>query len=146
MARFVVTLFRNPLPAHQPENGFLAAPPVFRQGHHPGRKTRHDCDQEDNSHIDIVSSTAARLIAGTVSATMINTVVTRKAAYQREPCAAVQNSTTQVLMLLGAVPTGRSPSVDAERYVDLDDHEHFQVSLERSNDEWSIVDMDAVEA
>jgi hypothetical protein len=37
----------------------------------------------------------ARLIARTVSATMINTVVTRKAAYQREPCAAVQNSTTQ---------------------------------------------------
>jgi hypothetical protein len=51
-----------------------------------------------------------------------------------------------VLVLLGAVPTGRSPSVDAERYVDLDDHEHFQVSLERSNDEWSIVDLDPVGA
>ena len=51
-----------------------------------------------------------------------------------------------VLVLLGAVPTGRSPSVDAERYVDLDDHEHFQVSLGRSNDEWSIVDLDPVGA
>jgi hypothetical protein len=45
-----------------------------------------------------------------------------------------------VLVLLGAVPAGRSPSVDAERYVDLDNDEQFQVSLERSNDEWSIVD------
>jgi hypothetical protein len=51
-----------------------------------------------------------------------------------------------VLVLLGAVPAGRSPSVDAERYVDLDNDEQFQVSLERSNDKWSIVDMDAVEA
>ena len=49
-----------------------------------------------------------------------------------------------VLVLLGAVPTGRSPSVDAERYVDLDNDEHFRISLERSNDEWSIVDLDAV--
>jgi hypothetical protein len=47
-------------------------------------------------------------------------------------------------MLLGAVPTGRSPSVDAERYVDLDDDAHFRISLERSNDDWSIVDLDPV--
>jgi hypothetical protein len=51
-----------------------------------------------------------------------------------------------VLVLLGAVPAGRSPSVDAERYVDLDNDEQFHVSLERSNDEWSIVDMDTVNA
>ncbi|HET6663984.1 MAG TPA: hypothetical protein VFG94_06985, partial [Acidimicrobiales bacterium] len=51
-----------------------------------------------------------------------------------------------VLVLLGAVPAGRSPSVDAERYVDLDNDEQFQVSLERSNDDWSIVDMDTVNA
>jgi hypothetical protein len=49
-----------------------------------------------------------------------------------------------VLVLLGAVPTGRSPSVDAERYVDLDDDEHFRIGLERTNDNWSIVDVDAV--
>jgi hypothetical protein len=49
-----------------------------------------------------------------------------------------------VLVLLGAVPTGRSPSVEAERYVDLDDHEHFRISLERSNDDWSIVELDPV--
>jgi hypothetical protein len=49
-----------------------------------------------------------------------------------------------VLVLLGTVSTGRLPSVDAERYVDLDDNEHFRISLERSNDEWSIVDLDAV--
>jgi hypothetical protein len=49
-----------------------------------------------------------------------------------------------VLVLLGAVPTGRSPSIDAERYVDLDDDEHFRISLERSDDEWSIVDLDPV--
>jgi hypothetical protein len=51
-----------------------------------------------------------------------------------------------VLVLLGAVPAGRSPSVDAERYVDLENDEQFQVSLERSNDDWSIVDMDTVNA
>jgi hypothetical protein len=49
-----------------------------------------------------------------------------------------------VLVLLGTVPSGRSPSVDAERYVGLDDNAHFQISLERSNDEWSIVDLDAI--
>lgn len=47
-----------------------------------------------------------------------------------------------VLMLLGAVPTGPSPSVDAERYVDLDQDENFRISLERSDNEWSIVNLD----
>jgi hypothetical protein len=49
-----------------------------------------------------------------------------------------------VLVLLGAVPTGRSPSIDAERYVDLDDDEHFRINLERSDNEWSIVDLSPV--
>ena len=49
-----------------------------------------------------------------------------------------------VLVLLGSVLTGRSPSIDAERYVDLDDDEHFRISLERSDNEWSIVDLSPV--
>ena len=49
-----------------------------------------------------------------------------------------------VLVLLGAVPTGRSPSIDAERYVDLDCDKRFRVSLERSDNEWSIVDLSPV--
>jgi hypothetical protein len=49
-----------------------------------------------------------------------------------------------VLVLLGAVPAGRSPSIDAERYVDLDDDEHFRISLERSDNAWSIVDLSPV--
>ena len=49
-----------------------------------------------------------------------------------------------VLVLLGPVPTGRSPSIDAERYVDLDNDEHFRISLERSDNEWSIVNLDLV--
>jgi len=49
-----------------------------------------------------------------------------------------------VLVLLGAVPAGRSPSIDAERYVDLDDDEHFRISLERSDNGWSIVDLSPV--
>jgi hypothetical protein len=49
-----------------------------------------------------------------------------------------------VVVLLGPVPTGRSPSVDAERYVDLDNDVHFRIGLERSDNEWSIVDLDLV--
>lgn len=49
-----------------------------------------------------------------------------------------------VLVLLGAVPNGRSPSVTAERYVDRDDAERFRVSLERSDGDWTVVEMHAL--
>jgi hypothetical protein len=50
-----------------------------------------------------------------------------------------------VLLVLGAVPTGRSPSVEAERYVDLNDDQHFRIGFERSNGEWSVVNLDTIE-
>jgi hypothetical protein len=43
-----------------------------------------------------------------------------------------------VLLLLGAVPTDRAPTVDAERYVDVDDSARFRVTLQQSGDEWTV--------
>lgn len=43
-----------------------------------------------------------------------------------------------VLVLLGPVPSGRTPSVDAERYVDIDDSVHVRVSLEPADGDWEV--------
>lgn len=47
-----------------------------------------------------------------------------------------------VLVLLGSVPSGPSPSVEAERYIDRRTDQRFWVRLESSDEEWSIVRMD----
>ena len=47
-----------------------------------------------------------------------------------------------VLVLLGSVPSGPSPSVEAERYIDRRTDQRLWVRLESSNEEWSIVRMD----
>jgi hypothetical protein len=46
-----------------------------------------------------------------------------------------------VLLLLSTVPTGSSPSVDTERYVDLDDAARYRVTLERPGGEWEVVNV-----
>jgi len=43
-----------------------------------------------------------------------------------------------VLLLLGAVPTDRAPTVDAERYVDVDDAARYRVTLLQSGEEWTV--------
>jgi hypothetical protein len=49
-----------------------------------------------------------------------------------------------VLVLVGPVPSGRSPSVDAERYVDNDDAVHVRVTLERPNGGWEVARINAL--
>jgi hypothetical protein len=47
-----------------------------------------------------------------------------------------------VLILLGRVPSGPTPSVDAERYVDSEDSVHVRVTLERPNGDWEVGSVD----
>jgi hypothetical protein len=47
-----------------------------------------------------------------------------------------------VLVLLGSVPGGRSPTVRAERYVDVDDIARYRMQAQRSNGAWTAVAMD----
>jgi hypothetical protein len=49
-----------------------------------------------------------------------------------------------VLLLLGTVPAGPSPSVDAARYVDLDHAARFRVTVERSGRTWEVVNADEI--
>ena len=49
-----------------------------------------------------------------------------------------------VLMLLGPVPTGRSPSVEVERYVDADDEFGVRVGLERADATWAVAGVETV--
>ena len=49
-----------------------------------------------------------------------------------------------VLVLLGAVPDGRTPSIEAARYVDVDDAARFRVKVERSRGQWRVVDVDGI--
>ena len=49
-----------------------------------------------------------------------------------------------VLLLLGPVPSGSAPSVDAERYIDVDDTTRARVDLQRANDGWDVVGVDAI--
>lgn len=48
-----------------------------------------------------------------------------------------------MLVLLGTVPAGRSPSVDAERYLALDDAVQYVVTAEQSDGEWTVVNLEA---
>ena len=48
-----------------------------------------------------------------------------------------------VLVLLGPVPAGSSPSVDAERYVDARDTARVRVDLEPTDGEWQVVGIDS---
>ena len=48
-----------------------------------------------------------------------------------------------VLVLLGPVPAGTSPSVDAERYVDARDASRVRVDLEATDGEWQVVGVDS---
>jgi hypothetical protein len=50
-----------------------------------------------------------------------------------------------VLVLVGPVPSGRTPSVDAERYVDNDDAVHVRVTLERPNGDWEVASIKALQ-
>lgn len=50
-----------------------------------------------------------------------------------------------VLVLLGPVPSGRTPSVDAERYVDIDDSVHVRVTLEPADGDWEVATVDTLE-
>jgi hypothetical protein len=50
-----------------------------------------------------------------------------------------------VLVLLGPVPSGRTPSVDTERYVDIDDSVHVRVTLEPADGDWEVATVDTVE-
>lgn len=47
-----------------------------------------------------------------------------------------------VRILLGPVPSGPTPSVDAERYVDREDSVHVRVTLERPNGDWEVASVD----
>lgn len=47
-----------------------------------------------------------------------------------------------VLVLLGPVPSGGAPSVDAERYVDLDDSVRVRVDLQRADGAWEVAGVD----
>ena len=47
-----------------------------------------------------------------------------------------------VLVLLGRVPTGGSPTVRAVRYVDADDSRRFRVTVRGSDDVWNVVDIE----
>ena len=47
-----------------------------------------------------------------------------------------------VLILLGRVPSGRKPSVDAERYVDIEDTVHVRVTVERADGDWDVASVD----
>jgi hypothetical protein len=49
-----------------------------------------------------------------------------------------------VLVLLGPVPLGHTPSVEAERYVDNDDAVHVRVTLERPNGDWEVASVDTL--
>jgi hypothetical protein len=51
-----------------------------------------------------------------------------------------------VLVLLGTVPPGRSPTIRAERYVDVDDVARFRVTVRGSDDVWNVVDIADVTA
>ena len=48
-----------------------------------------------------------------------------------------------VLLLLGAVPTDRAPTVDAERYVDVNDAARYRVTLKQENEEWTVRNVQA---
>ncbi|MGH8986957.1 MAG: hypothetical protein ACRDY6_24260 [Acidimicrobiia bacterium] len=47
-----------------------------------------------------------------------------------------------ILVLLGAVPAGDSPSVRAVRYVDVDDVARFRVTVEGSRERWTVADIE----
>jgi hypothetical protein len=49
-----------------------------------------------------------------------------------------------VLLLLGRIPDGRSPSVEATRYVDVDEDARFRVTVERSRGKWKVVDVEII--
>lgn len=46
-----------------------------------------------------------------------------------------------VLVLLGKVSPGNSPTVRAERYVDVDDVARFRVTVRGSDDMWNVVEI-----
>jgi hypothetical protein len=39
---------------------------------------------------------------------------------------------------MGPVPSGPTPSVDAERYVNIDDFVHVRVTLEPADGDWEV--------
>lgn len=47
-----------------------------------------------------------------------------------------------LLVLLGPVPSGSSPSITAERYVDPEHSDRFQVHAEESDGEWQVVGLE----
>lgn len=47
-----------------------------------------------------------------------------------------------LIVLLGAVPSGSSPRVAAERYVTPDRSDHFRVHTEESDGEWQLVSLE----
>ena len=47
-----------------------------------------------------------------------------------------------VLLLLGRVPQGDSPTVRATRYVDVDDVARFRVTVEGSGERWRVSDIE----
>jgi len=49
-----------------------------------------------------------------------------------------------VLLLLGRIPDGRSPSVEATRYVDVDRDARFRLTVERSGETWTVVDVESI--
>jgi hypothetical protein len=49
-----------------------------------------------------------------------------------------------VLILLSPVPSGPTPSVEAERYVDNEDSVHVRVTLERPNGGWEVASVDTL--
>lgn len=49
-----------------------------------------------------------------------------------------------VLVVLGTVPPGLSPSVEAERYLDRFHIEELRVDVERSGDDWTVANVEPV--
>jgi hypothetical protein len=48
------------------------------------------------------------------------------------------------LVLLGSIPDGRSVSIEAARYVDVDETARFRVTVERSGRKWTVVNAQSI--
>lgn len=48
-----------------------------------------------------------------------------------------------VLLLLGRIPDGRSPSFEAARYIDVDAATRFRVTAERSRGKWKVANLES---
>jgi len=49
-----------------------------------------------------------------------------------------------VLVLLGPVPSGRTPSINAERYVDIDDSVDVRITLGPTDGDWQVATVDTL--